>query len=495
MGQSFIPIVPYLEGGYFISGTKAEPEAIVLEPHQKRILEYAFTPNAQGELPFRTVVWSTIKKSGKSTVAAGVVSWFAFSGITEPGGEIFIIANDLEGAKKRVYSMFRQSVNKSDSLLKRCMGGQVLLSGMETLENVTVSPISNDYAGEAGANPVLSAWDEIWAGTSENYRRLWDEFTPVLTRRISMRFITTYAGFAGAAQDDILWTLYRSGVKEGRKVWDDLPVWENKEKALLVYWDTGKEARRLPWQQGPRADEYYREQWNSLRRPAYYRLHENRWASNEEGLNLEDWDACVRLAASEGFVVPMEDRSITLAVGIDASYKRDRTSVMTAFKRKGLYCRGPGESWQPDPREPFDLEETVEKYLIDLKTKFKIGPVYYDPYQMVRTATALRKKGFRMVEWPQSNNNHHAQGTFLCDVMRYRRLRLSPSEDSDPGAGRLKLRNQAVATSIEETARGIRLKKDDKNAKIDSIIALAMALVAAETLPDYDSLRDQVMVL
>ena len=49
----------------------------------------------------------------------------------------------------------------------------------------------------------LSSWDELWGYTSESSRRLWEALTPVPTRKNSIRFISTYAGFEG--ESGLLW--------------------------------------------------------------------------------------------------------------------------------------------------------------------------------------------------------------------------------------------------------------------------------------------------
>src|SRR6185295_8322553 len=77
-----------------------------LMPHQEAILNYIFSPNNLGR--FTTVVYSTVKKSGKTAIASLVARWAA-----ETWGrfnEILCVANDYEQAKGRVYAKFLQSI-------------------------------------------------------------------------------------------------------------------------------------------------------------------------------------------------------------------------------------------------------------------------------------------------------------------------------------------------------------------------------------------------
>ena len=39
-----------------------------LFPHQREILRLAFSFDENGKLPYDTIIWSTIKKSGKTTL-------------------------------------------------------------------------------------------------------------------------------------------------------------------------------------------------------------------------------------------------------------------------------------------------------------------------------------------------------------------------------------------------------------------------------------------
>jgi hypothetical protein len=72
-----------------------------------------------------------------------------------------------------------------------------------------IEALPSDYAGAAGSRHGLTVWDELWAYTSENSRRLYDELTPIPTRKNSIRLIVTYAGFEG--ESTLLEELYERG--------------------------------------------------------------------------------------------------------------------------------------------------------------------------------------------------------------------------------------------------------------------------------------------
>jgi len=93
--------------------------------------------------------------------------------------------------------------------------------------------------GAAGSNHGLVSYDELWGYTSESSIRLWEELTPVPTRRNSIRLVTTYAGESG-----LLWDLYRQvGSKDkhpdgqGERLHPDLPIYANRDARIFAYWD------------------------------------------------------------------------------------------------------------------------------------------------------------------------------------------------------------------------------------------------------------------
>ena len=47
--------------------------------HQRKILHLAFSFNSSGRLPYDTIIYSCVKKSGKTTTNAAVTLWWAFT--------------------------------------------------------------------------------------------------------------------------------------------------------------------------------------------------------------------------------------------------------------------------------------------------------------------------------------------------------------------------------------------------------------------------------
>src|SRR3990167_4282180 len=90
------PIVVTMEREYLLKETG---KPIVLEAHQRSVLNHFFTLRADGKMPYMTCVYSTPKKEGKTEIAGAVT--FAFLRLY--GGDCISAANDKEGARARMF--------------------------------------------------------------------------------------------------------------------------------------------------------------------------------------------------------------------------------------------------------------------------------------------------------------------------------------------------------------------------------------------------------
>jgi phage terminase large subunit-like protein len=437
-------------------------QAFRLEDHQRRILEKAFRYDDQERFIYRTIIYSAPKKSGKTAINALVCLWWAFC--IEAPNEIIIAANDLDQSVSRVYDAGKGFITKNSELKERAnFSGRLLIR----LKNeTTLRAIPSDYAGQAGSNQGLVSFDELWGFMSEKSRRLYEELTPVPTRKNSIRFISTYAGWEGESilLEDLYSRIFdkQGNVKPGvkRPLGEDFPVYTIGD--LFVYWD---HEPRMPWQ----TPEYYESQRADLRTNSYLRLHENKWVSNESSFfDMEDWDTCV----DPEHRPPLPSKGVRLYVGADASVKKDRSAVVSVYRKNDFMYLGPMRVWQPSPKEPIDLEATMETYIKDLKKIHTVIEVRYDPFQFHRSATTLKQAGVKMVEFPQTESNMTNAGQALYDAVKHQTLKLY--KDSE-------LRKEACSAVGKETPRGMRIVKEKASQKIDAIIALAMAVHGASS--------------
>ena len=441
--KRIIPFVEWAEKNIMLENKKM----LRLEKHQKKILGLALKVDRNGKLKYSTVVYSCIKKSGKTTVEAVVVLWFAYE--LAPGTELILAANDLEQSSGRAFKMAKKIINRNPILKSRVMS----MTAKEIILNdgTTIKAIPTDAAGESGANQSFSGFDELWGFYSERSRRLWDELTPPPTQKNSIRFVTTYAGYTG--ESELLEDLYNRGIK-GKRILGDLPVYESG--SLFFYWD---HEPRMPWQ----TPEYYAEQKAELRPIAYLRLHENRWVTSESGMfDMDDWDACV----DPNHFSPFPDKKIRLSVGIDVSTKNDRSAVVSVYEDESGLKLGPKCFWQPSKANPMDFEETVEAFLLELKRGYSLKVCRYDPYQFHGSATRLRKRGLPMEEYAQTVPNLTSMGQNLYDLIKFKNLTLYACDE---------MRLEASRAIAKDAGRGLQICKEKSAHKIDQIVSLAMA--------------------
>jgi len=451
----------------FIEHVLCDPESgrpFVLSVAERAFLERAFTLNESGKLNYPELVFGAIKKSGKSTLA-GIVM---LTMVLLYGGrfaEGYCVANDQEQAVARTFTMVRRIVEASPWLKyeARFTVDRVVFPTLDA----TIVTIASDAASAAGGNPTISCFDELWGYTSERSRRLWDEMIVSPARRISCRLTTSYAGFSG--ESTLLEELYKRGMA--------LPEVGPSLRAgdgMLFAWHTEPIA---PWQ----TEAWLAEMRRSLLPNAYLRMIENRFVTTESSfIDLAWWDACVDPASSPVAADPM----MAVYVGVDASVKRDSTAIVAVtwdskLKKVRLVFH---RIYQPSPDEPLDFENTVEATVRDLRKRFMLRAVYYDPYQMAAVAQRLRGAGVPMEEFPQTVPNLTQASQNLYELIQAGNLVVYPND-----AIRLAV-SRAVAI---ETGRGWRISKDKQSHKIDVVVALAMAALPAlenSAIDEYSTL-------
>ena len=140
-------------------------------------------------MPWDTILYSCVNKSGKTTINAALTLGWALT--QEAPNEILILANDREQALSRVFKAVEGMIQFNAPLRSEC---EVQSRVIYCANGTEIKALSSEYSTAAGSNHGFSSWDELWAYTSEGSRRLWEELTPVPTRKNSIRFICPYAG-------------------------------------------------------------------------------------------------------------------------------------------------------------------------------------------------------------------------------------------------------------------------------------------------------------
>jgi hypothetical protein len=448
----------------FIDPTTAK--LVMLQGHQQRLLRTILDMIWKHQVV--TVVWSEIKKSGKTSIAGLMGAYW--STFIESPNVVITVANDQEQAKGRIYDAMGPTMKK--------MGWDVPDQKpvmTNTLTGSIIQAIGTNYAGEAGGNYGLTLWSELWAYRSEARKRLWEEMTPVPTRRFSVRWVETYAGFKN--ESDLLWTLYTRAFKDGEESkplgekipgLEDLPVWYLPTSKMIVYWS---HEPRMPWQ----TPEYYEQQQADLRPNAFRRLHRNEWVSSVDAFITSDqWDVLERCDT-----LNEEGDSRSLVLGADASTHGDCTALVAATwnaERKApdiVACW----IWYPEKMEgqekpTVDLSATIGATITTLLDEYNVAAVLFDPMQlhsiMVDLQKSYDKTGLKklFVEFGQ-NQPRVMSDTYFYQMIRERKLH---------HYGGVGLRQHVLNAVAEDTGHGIRLDKEKTTAKIDAAVASAMAV-------------------
>jgi phage terminase large subunit-like protein len=420
-------------------------------PFQREILSLAFAFDDNGRLPWDTILYSCVKKSGKTTMNGALTLWWALT--QEAPNTCLLLANDREQTLSLSFSTIEGLIQYNPSLRDEC---EVQSKTIYCNNGTEIRALSSEYSTAAGSNHGWSSWDELWCYTSEGSRRLWEELTPVPTRKNSVRFITTYAGFT--QESELLEGLYDQVVRGGDRLHPDLPVYGNREARLFAYWD---HEPRMPWQ----TEEYYESQRRTLRPATFQRLHRNEWTSSESRfVEPEVYDSCVEPGLAE-------DLTGSLFLGVDVGLKSDSTAVCAVkydqFSDR-LVVAG-HRIWMPQGGI-LDLGSTLQFFIRGLSQRATIVKLVYDPSQAQRTMAMLREMWIDCEELPQTQSNLSDATGALYDFLINRKLRIYPNPD---------LRQHILNASAKETERHFRLTKENQRKKIDACVALSFAILGA----------------
>lgn len=502
-------------------------EPIVIPLHQKAVLRYFFTRRENGHFPFQNIVYSTIKKSGKSTIAGLIARWFA-----ETQGrykEIMTIGNDLEQAKDRSYKEVMRSLEMSPgyNYARSTLPGRWWVNKLTlrcVLTGSVIKAIAVDAKGEAGGQQSMTIWTELWGAEDVEAKRFWDEMQPIPTVPDSLRLVETYAGYDG--ESELLRRLYDSGM-DGRQLtagevagivcrpdtpgqsfqdfvdcWHEtkgdpdvlIPIWANPQAGIGMYWDSGMNARRMPWQHmfqegredglcadckgtwkahdiGVTADEYYRVAEAQGPPQAYRRLHLNEWVGAEsQFVPMESWDSCGQVHN----IAPIVDGDRTmLVVSADAAVTGDCFGIVAVTRCPQNHdCVDVRAIKKWDPKESggiIDMQE-AEDFLRKACKLYNVVQIAYDPYQLENMMQRFRKDGVAWVEpFVQAGDRLKADSQ-LYDMVISRRIHHSGEPDL-----REHIANANAKVQPNEDSK-LRIVKKNTGKKIDLAVALSMAV-------------------
>src|SRR3990167_2932605 len=297
------------------------PGKLELFPIQERILAHAFTLRDDGKLPYTTVVYSTVKKSGKTSIEAAIGNWYANE--APPSSEIYVCANDLEHGQSLAFANMKYDCDQK--------GYKTFKEEIRFPNGTTARVLAKEYKSAAGRQCDLTLFDELWGFDSDRGVRLWSELTLTPTTKYPLRVVVTYAGYENA-DPNLLLDLYKHIIVKGKPVPEleditdrrGVPVcYTSQDGRSFAYWDTEP---RLPWQTA----DYYEQEAALLPPLQFLRLHRNMWVSNEDQFIPVEWfDAAVERGQTAGLMGPLNMvsespyRTYPVSLAVDVGVKQD----------------------------------------------------------------------------------------------------------------------------------------------------------------------------
>src|SRR5262249_26217193 len=143
-------------------------------------------------------------------------------------------------------------------------------------------------------------------------------------------------------------------------------------------------------------------------------------------LSQDDWDA-----VEDAHLRPiLAAKGMACWVGADFSLKHDSSclAVVTWDATLQKVRLVDLKIWEPSPDSPIDFGETFVKTLLDLRDRFTIRSVMYDPYQLAFAAQTCAAAGINMVELPQSEKNLTDATTSLFTLVKGKNFVTYPDE-------------------------------------------------------------------
>lgn len=464
----------WIEKHFFIPELRAP---MPLFPYQKQALRHAISRDAAGLFNYSTIVWSDIKKSAKSCVAAGLALWMAFQVDETVGwGSAYIIANDLKQADSRISYYMRRAVMLNPRLAAVCK----ITNYKITLPNRTfIEAIPIDPTGEAGANADFVAFSELWGAHSKAQQQMWTESTLSPTKfGQSLRWVETYAGYSG--RSPLLERLYDQAVVQGRHLDPNLEIYDNRTARIFALWN---QTPRLPWQ----TPEYYAQELASLGETEFLRVHRNTWSEGGPDrflASMSYWEGC-----KEDDLPPLQSYTPVI-LSADGAISNDSFGVVAVARhptRRNAIQVVYRREWKPKEGKPLDFDD-IEEEIAAWCSEHNVIVLVYDPYAIHQMMTSLGK-GHTLTTGPHKdriikvNVEAFNQGGPRLSADKGLLDRITRREIAHRGEADLH-EHLDNADKLIMGERKLRIVKRTDAKKIDLAVALSMAAFKIDDLPE-----------
>lgn len=451
--------VKWIQNHFYIPETGVPMQ---LYPAQSMPLAEALRRDADGLFAYSTVLWSAIKKSAKSSIAAAVGLGFAW-GI--PHARIKVLGNDLKQAKSRVFEYMERAIRLNPAWrdIVTVNKYEIKFPNGSRIEALPIDP-----EGEAGGNDDLVIYTELWGWIHGKAQRMWTESTLSPTKYgKSMRWCESYAGFEN--ESVVLEALYKSAVIPEQCIDQTHEMYANPSARLFALWMTKPS---LPWQ----TPAYYAQEAASLTPEENLRVHRNVWAtSSNPFVPYAWWETCAGdVPASKRLIVAL-DAAVSGdcfgMIGVSSFVERTETAIVQKVGIQEVHVIEPPQNGKIDYDEARDVLKAWAQ-------RYTIVAVVYDPYQLHDFAS-------RGIDGHSLNFKEFNQGAerLVADRALYdmiRDVRIVHADNPDL--------NQHVKNAARKEQGDNKLRIIKKNSKlpIDLTVCASMASHAALD-PKYNS--------
>ncbi len=413
-----------------------------LEPFQRLIASEVFTGR-------RELLVSMPRGAGKTTLLAGLGLWAL---LTAERPAIVCAAASREQAGN-LFDAARDMALSHPDVARRV---QVTRRELRTPTGF-LRVVSADAGKQHGLTVSLAFVDELHVHPNDE---LYIALRSALVKRPGAQLVTIST--AGVGADSPLGRLRTRALSLPSVTRDGVftravgPNFCMLEWSLPDNWplERAVEANPASWI----TEEGLAEQREAVHELAFRRLHCNQWTVAEAyWLPAGAWSAC----AGEYTIAPGE----RVFVGVDVGGSRAASAVVWLTEDRRVGC------------EVFEGHEAVlavAERVRRLAREQDVRGVAYDPWRFSQAALELESEGMRMVEFPQSHSRMVPASERLYAAVVEQRLR-HPNDET--------LNRHVAAAVAKDTPRGWRLDKSARSAQIDAVVALAMALEVAESIP------------
>lgn len=452
---------------------------------------------------FRTAHLEVARGNAKSTMASQQLLYFL--ALDNPNGNMISTVATKRDQARIVLDSARAMAKKNTSFLRHTGTDVLAHTIVHRPSNSVARAMSADHGGMDGLKDVLAICDELHAMNRPVFEVI---YSGMSKRKDSLLMCITTAGsdtnsvgffqtqFAkkvstGEVQDDSFFAAIYT--LDDDDDWADEACWIKANPNLGVSVDIDSLRAKVE---------------KALVTPsdvANIRIkHMNQWISEANAFfDLSIWDKC-----ADPTLNLAKFRGKPVKIGLDLASHLDITSVGYVFKEKD--AKGEEiyylieKSFLPEDtvaqkKNPFydtcvaNNELIVTKgaamdhdfildHVVSAKSDYRLGEVYYDPWNLENMAQSLAKKGIDVVKFQQNVANFSEPTKKLDTLMRQGRIRHNGS----------KLLRWCVGNVVckEDHNGNVFPRKSHEKMKIDPVIALLMALAGWLAEPDGGSVYE-----